>query len=638
MTSDTDARFPLLAGIEQPSDLRQLSRESLPELARELRDYLILSVSESGGHFAAGLGVVELTVALHFVFDTPDDRLVWDTGHQAYPHKVVTGRRDALTTIRKKDGLSGFPRRCESVYDTFGVAHAGTSISAAMGMAEAARAGGDDRQVVAIIGDGGLTAGMAFEALNHAGNLGTDMLVILNDNEMSISPSVGALYKYLTKLRSDRHLRELRHTGRQFLSHFPSGARELLENMEEHAKGLVMPGTLFEELGFNYYGPLDGHDVLGLVDTLRRLRGIRGPKLLHINTVKGKGYAQAEEDPVAYHGVGAFDPSEGLPPKKPAASPSYTQVFGRWLCDMAEADQRLVGITPAMREGSGLVEFEHRFPERYYDAAIAEQHAVTLAAGMACEGAKPVVAIYSTFLQRGYDQLIHDVALQDLDVTFALDRAGIVGPDGATHAGSFDHSFLRCIPNMVLMAPADENECRQMLYTAYQHPGPAAVRYPRGTGPGAAIEERMQSLALGRGERRRDGRGVALLSFGSLLDVALRVGERIDATVVNMRFVKPLDVALVLKLLEDHTLLVTIEDNVVAGGAGSAVSEALAAEGVVARVLHLGLPDSFVEHGSRDQVLADCGLDEETILSRLEPLLRETSPKAGPGVAAGQRR
>ncbi len=636
MNSETLAQFPLLAGINQPSDLRALPSERLPELARELRDYLILTVSESGGHFAAGLGVVELTVALHYAFATPEDRLVWDTGHQAYPHKVLTGRRDSLASIRKKDGLSGFPRRSESVYDTFGVAHAGTSISAAMGMAEAARRSG--RRVVAVIGDGGLTAGMAFEALNHAGNLGSNLLVVLNDNEMSISPSVGALYKYLTRLRSDRHLRELRDTGRQFMRHLPFGAGELLENVEEHAKGLVMPGTLFEQLGFNYYGPLDGHDVPGLVRALERLRDIPGPKLLHINTVKGKGYSQAEADPVAYHGVGTFDPSVGLPAKKPAASLSYTQVFGRWLCDMAGQDDRLVGITPAMREGSGLVEFERRFPERYYDAAIAEQHAVTLAAGMACDGLKPVVAIYSTFLQRGYDQLVHDVALQDLDVTFALDRAGIVGPDGATHAGCFDHSFLRCIPNMVLMAPADEDECRQMLYTGFVHKGPAAVRYPRGNGPGVEIREPMQALPLGRGELRRTGTRVALLSFGSLLDVALAVADEIDATVANMRFVKPLDAALVQELAASHELLVTLEDNVVAGGAGSGVSELLAAEGVLVRVLHLGLPDGFVEHGSREQILADCGLDADSILARIRPLVDRGEHRAeGSGRAVGRR-
>jgi len=630
-----EGRYPLLDTIEEPEQLRALEDTQLPAVADELRDFLIASISGSGGHFAAGLGVVELTVALHAVLETPSDRLVWDTGHQAYPHKILTGRRHAITTVRKKGGLSGFPRRSESPYDTFGVAHAGTSLSAAAGMAEALRQTGEDRKVVAIIGDGAISAGMAYEAMNHAGKMGTDLTVILNDNEMSISPSVGAMCNYLTRLRTSRRFRSLREAGNRILTPFPP-AKELLSSVGEHAKGVMMPGTLFEELGFAYYGPVDGHNVLGLVQALRNLQGLKGPRLLHISTVKGKGYGEAEKDPVKYHGVGAFNPAEGLPPSKPGA-PSYNQVFGQWLCDMAERDPDLMGLTPAMREGSDLVEFEKRFPERYFDTAIAEQHTVTLAAGMACEGRKPVVAIYSTFLQRAYDQLIHDVALQDLDVTFALDRAGVVGPDGATHAGVFDFSFLRCVPNMVVMAPADENECRQMLYTGYRHPGAAAIRYPRGKGPGAPIEAEMTALPLGKAQIRRRGSSIALLSFGTLLDVAEEVGERIGATVANMRFVKPVDGDLVEELLADHELLVTLEDNVVAGGAGTAVREALDERGCFPPLLRLGLPDRFLEHGSREEILAECGLDSEGVMEALSPHLQRQEGTA-PGVMAAPQR
>jgi 1-deoxy-D-xylulose-5-phosphate synthase len=634
---EPEGGFPLLDTIEEPEQLRAMRDADLPALADELRDFLIGSVAESGGHFAAGLGVVELTVALHAVFDTPADRLVWDTGHQAYPHKILTGRRRAITTVRKKGGLSGFPRRSESPYDTFGVAHAGTSLSAAAGMAEAVAQTGEDRKVVAIIGDGAISAGMAYEALNHAGKMGTDLTVILNDNEMSISPSVGAMCNYLTRLRTSSRFRSLRDAGRQILTPFPP-ARELLSSVGEHAKGMVTPSTLFEELGFEYYGPVDGHDVPGLVQALRNLRSMQGPRLLHINTVKGKGYQEAERDPVKYHGVSAFNPAEGLPPGKPGR-PSYNQVFGQWLCDMAEQDPDLMGLTPAMREGSDLVEFEQRFPDRYFDTAIAEQHTVTLAAGMACEGRKPVVAIYSTFLQRAYDQLIHDVALQDLDVTFALDRAGVVGPDGATHAGVFDFSFLRCVPNMVVMAPADENECRQMLYTAYRHTGPASVRYPRGKGPGTTIDPVMTALPLGKGEIRRRGKGIALLGFGTLLDVAMEVGDRIGATVVNMRFIKPVDADLLEELLTDHDLLVTLEDNVASGGAGTAVREALDERGRFPQMLRLGLPDRFLEHGSREEILAECGLDAEGVLESLRPHLqrREQACTAAGAMAAPQR-
>lgn len=608
---------PLLNAIGDPADLRELSAEQLPTLASELREYLLHSVSQSGGHLAAGLGTVELTIALHYVFNTPDDKLVWDVGHQAYPHKILTGRRDRMPTIRKQDGLSAFPCRTESPYDTFGVGHSSTSISAALGMAIAAGLQGRDAHAVAIIGDGGLTGGMAFEALNHAGALDANLLVILNDNEMSISPNVGAMNNYLAKLLSGRFYSTIREGSKQLLKNRMPTVWELARRAEEHVKGMVAPGTLFEELGFNYIGPIDGHDLDTLVTTLRNLRNTNGPRFLHIVTKKGKGYLPAEKDPVAYHGVGTFDPSKDHLPKAKPSTPSYTEVFGQWLCDMAEKDPRLLGVTPAMREGSGLVEFEKRFPDRYFDVGIAEQHAVTLAAGQACEGFKPVVAIYSTFLQRGYDQLVHDVVLQDLPVLFAIDRAGLVGPDGPTHAGSFDITYLRCLPGIVLMAPADENECRQMLYTGFQHDGPAAVRYPRGKGPGAAVEESMSLLPIGKAEVRRKGKGIAILAFGSMVTPALEAGETLDATVINMRFIKPLDEACILEMAASHDLIVTVEENTIAGGAGSGVNEVLNAHGSKTPILTIGLPDRFIEQGSREEVLTDAGLDTAGILASI---------------------
>jgi len=604
-----DPLHPLLSRIDSPADLRKLEASQLGEVCTELRDYLIRSVATRGGHFAAGLGTVELTVALHYIYATPDDRLVWDVGHQAYPHKVLTGRRDRLQTIKQKDGLAPFPARNESEYDTFGVGHSSTSISAALGMAVAAQREGADRKVVAVIGDGAMTAGMAFEALNNAGSLKADLLVVLNDNDMSISENVGAMSHYFARILSGRTYAALRERGKKVLRQMPT-VWELARRSEEHMKGMVLPGTLFEELGFNYIGPIDGHDIDTLVKTLRNQRKLRGPQFLHVVTRKGKGYAPAEADPIKWHGPGPFDPDSGTIFKDKTTGPSFTQVFGQWLCDMAEAEPRLIGITPAMREGSGLVEFSRRFPDRYFDVAIAEQHAVTFAAGLACEGLKPVVAIYSTFLQRAYDQLIHDVALQNLPVVFALDRAGLVGSDGATHQGAYDLSFLRCIPNMVVMAPADENECRQMLYTATTIHGPAAVRYPRGVGSGVRVEAAMAALPLGRGEIRREGRsGLAILSFGTMLESALIVGERLDATVVNMRFIKPLDEELVLRVIARHRALVTVEENAVAGGAGSAVAELLAAAGTELPQLLVGIPDRFIEHGARDDCLAAAGLD-----------------------------
>jgi len=610
-------QFPLLATIDSPADLRRLPEAELPALARELRAFLIDSVSRTGGHLAAGLGTVELTLALHYVYRTPEDRLVWDVGHQSYPHKILTGRRERMASLRQRGGLAGFPRREESEYDAFGVGHSSTSISAALGMALAARREGSPRRVVAVIGDGAMTAGQAFEALNHAGDARADLLVILNDNEMSISPNVGALSSHLARLLSGRMYSTVREGGKRILRNLPPVA-ELARRAEEHMKGMVVPGTLFEEMGFNYLGPIDGHDLPALVSTLRNVRQLRGPQLLHVVTRKGKGYAPAEANPCAYHGVGRFDPATGEPASAPATGPSYTQVFGDWLCDMAEADPSLVAITPAMREGSGLVAFSQRFPDRYFDVGIAEQHAVTLAAGLACEGLHPVVAIYSTFLQRGYDQLIHDVALQDLPVTFAIDRAGLVGPDGPTHAGSFDLAYLRCIPNLVVMAPADEDECRRMLTTAQRHPGPAAVRYPRGTGPGVPVSGELEPLPMGRGEIRRQGHEVAILSFGSLLDRALAAAEALGATVANMRFVKPLDTELLQQLLAGHRLWVTLEDNALAGGAGSAVAEWLADQGQAMPLLRLGLPDAFIEQGSRDELLAECGLDAAGIRRSIE--------------------
>ena len=615
-------KYPLLSRIEGPEDLRQLNEKELETLAEEVRHFLLESVSRSGGHLAAGLGTVELTIALHYVFNTPHDRLVWDVGHQAYPHKIITGRRDRLSTIRKKGGLTPFPKRAESQYDCFGVGHSSTSISAALGMAIAAILENRDQRAVAIIGDGGLTGGMAFEALNHAGSLDANLLVILNDNEMSISPNVGAMTNYLAKVLSSKLYTTVREGSKQLLGRSPT-VWELARRAEEHVKGMVAPGTLFEELGFNYIGPIDGHDMETLITTLSNLKELSGPQFLHIMTKKGKGYLPAERDPVAYHGVSPFDPSKDNLSKSSSSKPTYTQIFSQWLCDMAEKEPKLVAITPAMREGSGLVAFSERFPQRYFDVGIAEQHAVTVAAGMACEGFKPVVAIYSTFLQRGYDQLIHDVAIQNLPVLFAIDRAGLVGPDGPTHAGSFDLSFLRCIPNMVVMAPADENECRQMLYTGVEYGGPVAVRYPRGTGMGASVEREMSALPIGKGEIRRHGKQIAILAFGSMVAPALEVGENLDATVVNMRFVKPLDEALVLELARDHEVLITVEENVVMGGAGSAVNECLAAHRCLLPVLNLGLPDRYIEHGSREECLAEAELDAPGIENNIQRFIRQ---------------
>ena len=632
----TAPTHPLLDAINLPADLRALPEDRLEPLADELRDFLIASVGRTGGHLAAGLGAVELSIALHYVYDTPEDRLVWDVGHQSYPHKILTGRRHRMDTLRLKGGLSGFPRRKESPYDTFGVGHSSTSVSAALGMALAARHEDSERKAVAVIGDGAMTAGMAFEALNHAGSLDVDLLVILNDNEMSISPNVGGMSNYLARVLSGPIFSSLREGGKKALRNMPSVA-ELARRAEEHMKGMIIPGTLFEELGFNYFGPVDGHDLPNLVRTLRNLRALPGPRFLHIVTRKGKGYAPAEDQPVRYHGVSAFDPDTGAFKKgKGAGGPSYTQVFSDWLCDAAARDPLLVGITPAMREGSGLVRFSQEHPDRYYDVGIAEQHAVTLGAGLACEGMHPVVAIYSTFLQRAYDQLIHDVAIQELPVTFAIDRGGLVGADGATHAGSFDLAFLRCIPNLVVMAPADENECRRMLDTALLHDGPAAVRYPRGTGPGAAVSTGVEPLPLGRAEVRRQGGGVALLAFGSMVTPALEAATELGATVVNMRFVKPLDEDLVRSLAASHDLLVTVEENVVMGGAGSAVAEALAAAGMPCDLLQLGLPDRFVEHGKPEELLADCGLDAAGIAGAVARRLdRRGPPVAGRRSLAG---
>jgi len=610
--------LPLLAQIDSPADLRRLPITQLPSLAAELRQFLIQSVSTRGGHFAAGLGTVELTVALHYVYETPEDRLVWDVGHQAYPHKVLTGRRERLATIKQPGGLAPFPSRTESEYDTFGVGHSSTSISAALGMAIGAAQLGDSRRVVAIIGDGALTAGMAFEALNHAGSLPTDLLVILNDNEMSISENVGALTNRFAQALSGQVYAHLREGGKKMLKQMPS-VRELARRSEEHLKGMVLPGTLFEEMGFNYIGPVDGHDVTGLVRTLRNLRKLRGPQFLHVLTRKGKGYAPAEADPITWHGPGPFDPASGTIFKEKSSGPTYSQIFGQWLCDIAAADPKIIGITPAMREGSGLVQFSKRFPDRYFDVAIAEQHAVTFAAGLATEGLKPVVAIYSTFLQRAYDQLIHDVALQHLPVVFAVDRAGLVGSDGATHQGSYDLSYLRCVPNLVIMAPADENECRQMLYTASTLDTPTVVRYPRGTGPGVPVVAQMSALPVGRAQIRREGRsGLALLVFGTLLDAAQKIAERLDATLVNMRFVKPLDETLILSMAAQHRAIVTIEENAVAGGAGSAVAELLAAEGSLLPLHQIGIPDRFIEHGSRDSCLTAAGLDAAGLSASVE--------------------
>ena len=608
----------ILQKINNTAELRALSRPELNTLADELRTYLLESVAQTGGHLSSNLGTVELTIALHYVFNTPEDRIVWDVGHQTYPHKILTGRRDRMSTLRQQDGLSGFPRRVESVYDTFGTAHSSTSISAALGMALAARTKGEKRHSIAVIGDGAMTAGMAFEALNNVGVYeDIKMLVVLNDNDMSISPPVGALNRYLARLMSGKFYAAAKSMGKSML---PPSMRELAKRFEEHAKGMLVPATLFEEFGLNYIGPIDGHDLDSLIPTLQNLKNLEGPQFLHVVTKKGQGYKLAEVDPILYHGPGKFNPSEGIKPAA-AGKMTYTQVFGDWLCDMAAQDDKLVAITPAMREGSGMVKFEQKFPDRYYDVGIAEQHAVTFAGGMACEGLKPVVAIYSTFLQRGYDQLIHDVALQNLDVTFALDRAGLVGADGATHAGNYDMAFLRCIPNMVVMAASDENECRKMLTTAYQYPGPAAVRYPRGAGIGATVETELSTIKMGKGEIRRQGKGVVILAFGTMLAPSLQAAETLDATVANMRFIKPLDTALVAELAASHDLLVTIEEGSIMGGAGSAVTEALSAAGIVKPILQLGLPDKFIDHGDATQLLAQCGLDAAGITASVNQRL-----------------
>jgi 1-deoxy-D-xylulose-5-phosphate synthase len=614
----------LLKQINDPAALRSLSRAELKTLADQLRTYLLESVSKTGGHLSSNLGTVELTIALHYVFNTPEDRIVWDVGHQTYPHKILTGRRDRMPTLRQQHGLSGFPRRDESPYDTFGTAHSSTSISAALGMALAARTKKEDRHSVAVIGDGAMTAGMVFEALNNTGIYDDiKMLVVLNDNDMSISPPVGALNRYLARLMSGKFYAAAKNMGKSVL---PPSMFEIAKRFEEHAKGMLVPATLFEEFGLNYIGPIDGHDLDSLIPTLQNLKNLDGPQFLHVVTKKGQGYKMAEADPVLYHGPGKFNPTEGIKPAA-ASKMTYTQVFGDWLSDMAAVDEKLIGITPAMREGSGMVKFEQKYPERYYDVGIAEQHAVTFAAGLACEGLKPVVAIYSTFLQRGYDQLIHDVALQNLDVTFALDRAGLVGADGATHAGNYDLAFLRCIPNMVVMAASDENECRQMLTTAYRYAGPAAVRYPRGAGTGVAVAPELTDIPLGKGEIRRKGKQVALLAFGTMVAPALQAGETLNATVANMRFIKPLDAALVAELAASHDLLVTIEEGCVMGGAGSAVAEALAAAGIVKPLLQLGLPDQFIDHGDAQQLLAQCGLDGEGIAASVTQRLGKTEPR-----------
>jgi len=620
----TENRYPLLHKIDSPADLRQLSETELEPLARELRDFLIQSVSQTGGHLSSSLGTVELTVALHYVFNTPDDRLVWDVGHQAYPHKILTGRRDRMNTLRKKDGLCGFIKREESEYDTFGVGHSSTSISAALGMAIAAAKTGSKRKAVAIIGDGAMTAGMAFEALNHAGHLDNDLLVILNDNEMSISPNVGGMSNYLAKLLSGKLYTSVRESGKKVLSVVPP-MRELARRAEEHMKGMVIPGTLFEELGFHYYGPVDGHDIPTLITTLKNLQDHKGPQFLHIVTKKGRGYQPAEENPCTYHGVTPFDPSNGKMHPRQTSGPSYTEVFGEWLCDMAKEDPNLTAITPAMCEGSGMVKFSRLFADRFYDVGIAEQHAVTLAAGLACDGIKPVVAIYSTFLQRAYDQLIHDVAIQNLPVIFAIDRAGLVGADGATHAGSFDLSYLRCIPNMVVMAPSDENECRQMLYTAAKHDGPTAVRYPRGRGPGTAVEKSMQAIELGKGRILREGKSVAILAFGSRVQAALAAADELNATVVDMRFVKPIDEALILEMANSHDLLLTIEENVIMGGAGSAVNEVLAAHSVMMPIINLGLPDEYCKQGDHESLLEAYGLCKAGIINHVNDFHQQAS-------------
>ena len=606
----------LLDSINSPTDLRNLTIDQLPGLVDELRQFLVNSVSRTGGHLSSNLGTVELTIALHYVFNTPEDRLVWDVGHQTYTHKILTGRRKGMERLRMRDGISGFPKRSESPFDTFGVGHSSTSISAALGMAVAAKRRGDGRRVVAIIGDGAMSAGQAFEALNNAGVIDANLLVILNDNDMSISPPVGALNKYLARLLSGRTFNAARRAGEKVLSAVPS-MLEFANRVEEHVKGMISPGTLFEEFGFNYIGPIDGHDLDALIPTLQNLRALEGPQFLHVITRKGQGYKLAEADPILYHGVSKFDASNGIQAAKAASKPTYTQIFGDWICDMARADGRLIGITPAMREGSGLVRFAENFPDRYFDVGIAEQHAVTFAAGIACEGLKPVVAIYSTFLQRAYDQLIHDVALQNLDVTLAIDRGGLVGADGATHNGAFDLSYLACIPNMVVMTPSDEAECRRMLTTAYQFNGPAAVRYPRGSGPGTSADVGLDSIEIGKGVISREGRQVAILAFGSMFSLALNAGNSCDATVANMRFVKPIDRQLIARLAASHELLVSVEENSVIGGAGSEVARALEDLGLSCPLLRIGLPDSFVDHGDTAGLLQELGLDGPGIAARI---------------------
>jgi len=611
--------YPLLDTINYPSQLRELERNELPQLANELRKFLVESVSKTGGHLSSNLGTVELTIALHYVFNTPHDRLVWDVGHQTYAHKILTGRREGMDKLRMHGGLAGFPRRDESEYDAFGTAHSSTSISAALGMAVAAELEGKDRRVAAIIGDGAMSAGMAFEALNNAGAMDTNLLVILNDNDMSISPPVGALNNYLTSLLTGKAYATARRAGEKVLGVVPS-VLELANRTQEHVKGMLSPSTLFEEFGFNYIGPVDGHDLDKLVTTLNGIKNLNGPQFLHIITRKGEGYKAAEDDPILYHGVTKFNPDAGIVSKAPG-KPSYTQIFGDWLCDMAALDHRLVGITPAMREGSGLVKFSQEYPDRYFDVGIAEQHAVTFAAGLACDGMKPVVAIYSTFLQRAYDQLIHDVAIQNLPVVFAIDRAGLVGADGPTHAGSFDLTYLRCIPNITVMTPSDENECRQMLYTAFQMNSPSAVRYPRGAGTGVAPIKEMKALQIGLGEICRKGKKIAILAFGSMLRPSLEAAEELNATVANMRFVKPLDDDLILSLAANHSLLVTIEENTIMGGAGSAVLESLENKGIAASVLQLGLPDIFIDQGDPTQMLVDCGRDKVGIIKAIKKKL-----------------
>ena len=625
MTTKTNT--PLLDRINCPADLRKLEESQLNQLVEEIRLFLLHSVSKSGGHFAASLGAAELTIALHYLYNTPEDRLVWDVGHQAYIHKILTGRKELLSTIRQWNGLAPFPKRDESEYDTFGVGHSSTSISAALGMATAAARLGIDRKCVAIIGDGGLTAGMAFEALNHAGAQHSNLLVILNDNNMSISPNVGALSNRFAQLISGKFYSNVRKSGKKVLSNIPA-ALEIAKRAEEHVKGLIVPGTLFEEFGFNYIGPVDGHDLPALISTLRNLQKLEGPQFLHVITKKGKGYALAENDPVKYHGVTPFDPKKGLVSSaKSTSSPSYSKVFGDWACDMAQQDHKFAAITPAMREGSGLVEFEQQHPDKYFDVAIAEQHSVTVAAGMACEGLKPVVAIYSTFLQRAYDQLIHDVCVQNLPILFAIDRAGCVGADGPTHNGAYDLTFLRCLPNMVLMTPSDENECRQMLYTGYKLNQPAAVRYPRGMGPGVKPIKEMTSIPIGKSEVRRVGKNIVILAFGTMVESCEKIGERFNATVVNMRFVKPIDENIILDVCSQHDLIITVEENVIQGGAGSAVNEVIAAHSIEKRIINYGLPDRLIQHGTRDDMLEDAGLDYEGIFNFIMEQINDPARK-----------